>query len=79
MSFVVLLAWLGLCGACAFIARERGRSAFGWGVLAFFVSPVIAFLILVAVPRRERQAPAEESPRWLDGKRDESPIFKDPL
>lgn len=51
LIFIFWLLFAFLVGAWA---QHRGRSGGGWGVLALLISPVIAFLILLAIgPNRE--------------------------
>jgi hypothetical protein len=48
---IAFIIWV-LCLAWTIsIARKKGRSAFGWGVLAFFFS-WIALLVILLMPSR---------------------------
>jgi len=79
MEFLLVVAWMGLAGACSFIAAQRGRSPFAWCAIAIAFSPLVAYLVLVAIPRIERRdSAAARSAKWLDAERDESPIFREP-
>lgn len=42
-----VLFYLGICVAVGYFAESRGRSCSFWGIGAFFISPVLAFLILL--------------------------------
>lgn len=50
MEIVVLFVWIVGVGAVAFIANERGRSGVAWGVVAFLLSPLFGYAVLVAIP-----------------------------
>ena len=56
MEFLVM--WVILCGLVAVYASGRGRSAFGWFVLSVVLSPLICFLILLALANLKAQTPA---------------------
>jgi hypothetical protein len=59
----ILLLWFVVAVCVGIVAGGRGRSGFGWFLLAAFVSPLIAGIALVALPnvRRDReQAEAAE-------------------
>ena len=53
---VVALWWLIMCGVIAGVARERGRSAVGFFLLAMAMSPFFAVLVLIAAPDRAAEA-----------------------
>lgn len=59
MGFLFL--WLILAGGVAIIADSRGRSAFGFFVLSFLLSPLVG-LIAVFVVKDLKAAPQVESP-----------------
>ncbi|MFP4661843.1 MAG: zinc ribbon domain-containing protein [Halanaerobiales bacterium] len=40
------ILWFVFCGAVAYFAHQKGRSAIGWGLLAVFISPLIAGIAL---------------------------------
>jgi hypothetical protein len=46
--------WIGLAVVVGVAANTRGRDGGGWFVLAVLISPIIAGLLLVALPRNER-------------------------
>jgi hypothetical protein len=50
-SFLVVLAvvwWLALCGLTAWLAHGKGHNPIGFLVIAFFFSPVLGLLALIA-------------------------------
>jgi hypothetical protein len=55
MTFVLI--WLGFAVAVAIAANTRGRSGVGWFFLAALISPLIAGLIVLALPSLAAQAP----------------------
>ena len=54
----LVLAWLLCAGLVAWAARERGRSALLWLVLALLLTPLLAGLMLLLFP----------APAWRGGK-----------
>lgn len=54
LGAAIIFLWLPLCGVVGYVAEQRGRSALGWFAVAFFLSPLIAFAVLVATPMRPR-------------------------
>jgi hypothetical protein len=68
MSYV--LCWLFLCVAAAMFAHiRRNRNGFGWFVVSFFFSPLVAFiLLLILEPKRIvfAVAPPRGDPRWAN-------------
>jgi hypothetical protein len=48
--------WLVACLLIGMVAASRNRSAGGWTILAFFISPLLAGMILLLVGRRELTA-----------------------
>jgi hypothetical protein len=45
------IAWIVVAIIVGVVANSRGRSGFGWFVLAVVISPVIAFLLVIVLPR----------------------------
>ena len=45
LTLTALPVWVGV------VASKRGRNGFGWFFLAVFISPLIAGLLLLAMPR----------------------------
>lgn len=43
--------WFGLAVIIGIAASRRGRSGFGWFILAVFISPLLAGLLLLALGR----------------------------
>ena len=48
--------WLLLCALVAVFAHKRGRFAFGWGVISLMLSPLLGWLIVLALPTAIRPA-----------------------
>jgi hypothetical protein len=46
---VVFIPYTLLCVAVGVFARRRGRNRGGWSACAFFLSPVVAFAMLLAL------------------------------
>ena len=85
MEALAVLVWGIWTAGCAYIAAERGRSPFAWGVIALVLSPLFAYLMLIAVPvradrRREVEAAIAESDGALRAaaKASDGPIFPKP-
>lgn len=51
----LLLIWLPACFVVAYVANQKGRSGVGFFVLSFFLTPLIGFLAVIALPRVERK------------------------
>src|SRR2546423_12499008 len=48
---LLFLIWILLCGLCAVLASNKGRSAAGYFFLSLFLSPLIGFIaVLIAKP-----------------------------
>lgn len=47
-----LLFYFIFAAAVGFIASRRGRSGFGWFLLAVFISPLISVIVLALIPSR---------------------------
>lgn len=64
MEWIIL--WLGLAVAAGVIASSKGRSGFGYFILAFFL-PLIGVLIAIGVPslRTVKTTPAPAKPNDL--------------
>jgi hypothetical protein len=60
MEFVLIILWLFLCIAAGMFAEiRRDRNGVGWAVVAFFFSPLVAFILLAILkpkPPSEREA-----------------------
>ena len=52
--FVLWLAFSVIVGV--FASQRRNRSGFGWFVLALLISPVLAFLLCVAMKENDKPA-----------------------
>ena len=57
---IALLLWIPLCGLVGWLASQKGRSGIGFFFLAFFLSPLIGILAVIAVP--SRIGPAASAP-----------------
>lgn len=51
----LLLIWLPACFVVAYVASQKGRSGVGFFVLSFFLTPLVGFLAVIALPRIERK------------------------
>ena len=47
----IVLAWIVLSVIVGVAANTRGRGGAGWAVLALIVSPLIAGLLVLALPK----------------------------
>lgn len=52
MEVIIAIIWFGLAIATGAAARSRGRSGFGWFLLAAIISPLIALILLMAFRQR---------------------------
>lgn len=52
MAWVVIYAVI--CGVIGFWAADHGRHGFGWFVIAFLVSPLLAAVLLCVLPDESR-------------------------
>ena len=59
----IIVIWLVLALIVAIAANTRGRNAFGWLVLAVVISPLLAGLLLLALPKM-----AEHPDGWVNVK-----------
>lgn len=62
-----------LCAGVAIHADSRGRSTTGWFTLAALISPLLAFLLLLCLPRRSSAPPA---PKPMPSSTDQIDIAK---
>lgn len=58
MFVTFLFVWLPLCFVVAYAASQKGRSGVGFFFLSFFLSPLIGFLAVIAVPSVARTTSA---------------------
>ncbi len=49
----MILIWLLLCVLVAVGAENRNRSGFLWFIFSFFISPIVAGLILILLGRND--------------------------
>src|SRR4051794_38033499 len=52
MSVLILILWFVFAIMVGAAANARGRSGFGWFLLASIVSPLIAIVFLIAFPMK---------------------------
>jgi ribosomal protein L40E len=53
--FMVFIVWIGLAFLVGALAAQRGRSGLGWGLLGFFLDPIIPLIILLILPDLKQQ------------------------
>jgi hypothetical protein len=51
----VFLFWIGFAVIVGVAANTRGRAGLGWLLLAVVISPLLAGLLLIALPRFGRR------------------------
>ena len=56
--------WFFLCVAIGVGAEKRGRNGVGWFVFAFFLSPLIAGVFLLAVGPKVEIVPVQPTVDW---------------
>ncbi len=56
--FEIAFFWLGFAIVVGVFASRRGRSGFGWFVLALFFTPVLVGLLLAVLPKQLTAAEA---------------------
>lgn len=54
MVFGALLFWLALSGIVGVAANTRGRNPIGWFFLSVLFSPILAGLLVLALPNNHR-------------------------
>ena len=50
MEVIFIAFWLFLCVLVGVFANNRGRFGFGWGIVAFMLSPLLGWLVVLALP-----------------------------
>jgi len=70
MEFL-LITWIIGFFVCAFVASQRGRSGIAWGFISLLISPLLALLVLIAIPSK-RRATRRERPRNSYDEEDEA-------
>lgn len=53
---MTVIMWFGFCIAVAYWANTKGRSPILWGLLAFFISPLLAAIALALVKNKKLEA-----------------------
>jgi hypothetical protein len=57
---ILLAIWLVAASIVGWVASERGRSAISWALAALVISPLLAALLLVAVPATQKRVVSRE-------------------
>ena len=57
---MIILFWIGIAVVVGIAANNRGRNGAGWGLLALVISPLLAGLLLLALPRLGPSDPLAE-------------------
>jgi hypothetical protein len=60
---IIIAAWLGLSVGIGEIAKQRGRDSTSWFVIALITSPVLALLMLIALPQQIAAVSSPEGQR----------------
>ncbi len=55
MEILIIIVWLALCGAAAAYASSKGRSGAGAFFLSLFLSPLVGFIITLAMSPDEKK------------------------
>lgn len=50
MGLIAVIFWLFLCVLIGIFAHKRGRFGFGWGIVSLTLSPLVGWLIVLALP-----------------------------
>src|SRR5262249_4621818 len=62
----IVPVWLGFAIIVGVAANTRGRNFAGWVVLAIIISPLLAGLLLLALPRGEKQVQSRREQEQQD-------------
>ena len=57
---MIILFWIGFAVVVGIAANNRGRNGAGWGLLSVVISPLLAGLLLLALPRLGPSDPLAE-------------------
>ena len=64
MEVLIVITWLALCGAAAYIAGNKGRSGVGIFFLSLFLSPIVGVIVALGMnPNVEKVAVAQGKKR----------------
>ena len=66
---MIILFWIGFAVVVGIAANNRGRNGAGWGLLALVISPLLAGLLLLALPRLGPSDPFADITLWRWSKR----------
>lgn len=61
MTIWVGLIYLGLCVAVGMLANRRGRSGFGWFVIALIASPLLGFAFTLVLADKSKPLPSPQA------------------
>ena len=50
----LFVLWFGLCIAVGLLASKRGRSGIGWFLFAFILSPILGFIFVLVLERKNK-------------------------
>ncbi len=56
IGIALLVAWVAMAFAVAYVAGQKNRSKVGFFWLSIFLSPLIGFLVAIAIPRGSKNA-----------------------
>jgi hypothetical protein len=59
---MIFAAWLIFAVVVGFLASGRGRSGFGWFILALIISPILAAILLLLLPIRSARQGVPDAP-----------------
>jgi hypothetical protein len=61
MKVMLFFGWLFFCVAAAmFAVQRRNRSGIGWFFVAFFFSPLVAFVLLAILREQDQDGPSDD-------------------
>jgi hypothetical protein len=55
MEVLILIVWLALCGAAAYVAENKGRSGMGIFFLSLFLSPLVGIVVAIGIRPDEKK------------------------
>ena len=57
----IFFLWLVLAFVPAYIASQKGRNGIGWFFIGLLISPLIALIIVCAIPKVEKEARTDDT------------------